>query len=121
MTEATASRYVGEVGPLARGKYTATLMIKAGDTERVLEQREFATAGSIAADAAELRIKPANVELLRRLSKATHGEYDATAEAIARHTGQTIAFRRSAEPWLIPLVIAFFLGEVFLRRRFIGD
>jgi hypothetical protein len=121
MTEATASRYTGEVGPLARGKYSATLMIKAGDTERVLEQREFATAGSIPADAAELRIKPVNVELLRHLSKVTHGEFDATAEVIARHTGQTVAFRRSAEPWLIPLLIALFLGEVFVRRRFIGD
>ncbi len=121
MTEATASRYTGEVGPLKRGKYTATLMIKAGDTERVLEQREFATAGSIPADAAELRIKPVNAELLRHLAQATHGEFDAPAEIIARHTGQTVAFRRSAEPWLIPFVIALFLSEVFVRRRFIGD
>ncbi len=121
MTEAASSRYIGEVGPLRRGKYMATLMIKAGDTERVLEQREFATAGSIPADSAELRIKPANLDLLRNLSKATQGKFDASPEIIARHTGQTVAFRRTADPWLIPLVIALFLGEVLVRRRFLGD
>jgi hypothetical protein len=28
---------------------------------------------------------------------------------------------RSAEPFLLPLAIVLFLGEVFLRRRFLGD
>ncbi len=79
MTEADASIYRGEVGPLPRGKYVATLMFKAGDSEKILEQREFATAGSIPADSAELRIKPPNLELLRRLSTATHGAFDAIA------------------------------------------
>ena len=121
MTEAGASLYRGEVGPLPRGKYVATLMFKAGDSEKVIEQREFATAGSIPADSAELRIKPPNLELLRRLSAATHGAFDATPAIIARHTGQTVAFRRSADRWLIPLVIMLFLGEVFVRRRYLGD
>jgi Mg-chelatase subunit ChlD len=121
MTEAGASIYRGEVGPLPRGKYAATLMFKAGDSEKVIEQREFATAGSIPPDTAELRIKPPNLELLRQLSIATHGAFGATPAAIARHSGQTVAFRRSAEPWLIPLVIMLFLGEVFVRRRFLGD
>jgi Mg-chelatase subunit ChlD len=121
MTEADASIYRGEVGPLPRGKYVATLMFKAGDSEKVLEQREFAAAGSIPADSAELRIKPPNLELLRRLSTATHGAFDAPAATIVRHSGQTVAFRRSADPWLIPLVIMLFLGEVFVRRRYLGD
>lgn len=121
MTETDASLYRGEVGPLPRGKYVATLMIKAGDSERVLEQREFAAAGSIPADSAELRVKPANLDLLRRLSTVTHGAFDAPAAIVARHTGQTVSFRRSADPWLIPLVIALFLGEVFVRRRYLGD
>jgi hypothetical protein len=96
-------------------------MFKAGDSEKILEQREFAPGGSIPADSAELRIKPPNLELLRRLSAATHGSFDATPAVIARHTGQTVAFRRSADPWLIPLVIMLFLGEVFVRRRYLGD
>ena len=121
MTEAAASIYRGEVGPLPRGKYVATLMFKAGDSEKILEQREFAAAGSIPADSAELRIKPPNLELLRRLSTATHGAFEAPAATIARHRGQTVAFRRSADPWLIPLVIMLFLGEVFVRRRYLGD
>ncbi len=121
MTEADASLYRGEVGPLPRGKYTATLMVKAGDSEKILEQREFAAVGSIPPDSAELRIKPPNLDLLRRLASATHGAYDPGAATIARHTAQTVAIRRSAEPWLIPLVLAFFLGEVFVRRRYLGD
>ena len=121
MTEADASIYRGEVGPLPRGKYVATLMFKAGDSEKILEQHEFAAAGSIPADTAELRIKPANLELLRRLSTATHGVFDATPATIARHGKRTVAFRRSADPWLIPLVIMLFLGEVFVRRRYLGD
>ncbi len=121
MTEAGASIYRGEVGPLPRGKYVATLMLKAGDSEKILEQHEFAAAGLIPADSAELRIKPPNLELLRRLSTATHGAFDAPAATIARPSGQTVAFRRSAEPWLIPLAIMLFLGEVFVRRRYLGD
>jgi len=121
MTEADASVYRGEIGPLPRGKYVATLMFKAGDSEKVLEQHQFATAGSISADSAEMRIKPPNLELLRRLSTATHGAFDATPATIVRHTGQTVAFRRSADSWLIPLVIMLFLGEVFVRRRYLGD
>jgi Ca-activated chloride channel family protein len=121
MTEAGASIYRGEVGPLPRGKYVATLMFKAGESEKVIEQREFAAAGSIPADTAELRIKPPNLELLRRLATATHGAFDATAATIARHGDQTVAFRRSADPWLIPLVIMLFLGEVLVRRRYLGD
>jgi len=121
MTETDASIYRGEVGPLPRGKYVATLMIKAGDSEKILEQREFAAAGSIPADSAELRIKPANLDLLRRLSTMTHGAFDASAPIVARHTGQTISVRQSVDPWLIPLVIALFLGEVFVRRRYLGD
>ncbi len=121
MTEADASIYRGEVGPLPRGKYVATLMFKAGDSEKILAQREFAAAGSIPSDSAELRIKPPNLELLRRLSTATHGAFGAPAATIARHSGQTVAFRRSADPWLIPLVIMLFLGEVFVRRRYLGD
>jgi len=121
MTEAGASIYRGEVGPLPRGKYAATLMFKAGDSEKVLEQREFAAAGSIPADTAELRLRPPNLELLRRLSAATHGSFDATPAIIARHGGQTVAFRRSVDPWLIPVVIVLFLGEVFVRRRYLGD
>ncbi len=121
MTEAGASIYRGEVGPLPRGKYVATLMFKAGDSEKILEQRDFAAAGSIPADSAELRLRPPDLELLRRLSTATHGAFDAPAATIVRHRGQTVAFRRSADPWLIPLVIMLFLGEVFVRRRYLGD
>ena len=60
------------VGWLPRGKYAATLMFKAGDSEKILEQRKFATAGSIPADSAELRIRLPILELLRAPVTATH-------------------------------------------------
>ncbi|MGO9450322.1 MAG: VWA domain-containing protein [Candidatus Binataceae bacterium] len=121
MTQTDASLYSGEAGPLARGKYTATLMIKAGDTERVLTHRDFASPGDIPSDAAELRLRPANVELLARLARATRGGFDVPAEMVARHNGGTVTVRRNAAPLLLPLAMLLFLGEVFVRRRFLGD
>jgi len=120
LTQVGASLYTGEAGPLPRGKYTATLMIKAVDTERVLMQREFASAGSLPADAAELRIRPPNVGLLEQLGSATHGGFGASAEEITRHTGATVTVRRSADSMLLPVAIALFLGEVFVRRRYLA-
>ncbi len=121
MTQSDASLYTGEVGPLPRGKFVATLMVKAGDTERVLTQRDFASPGALPSDAAELRLRPANVELLERLAQATRGAYDAAPSAVAAHGGGSITVRRDASPMLLPLAILLFLGEVFVRRRFLGD
>src|SRR5260370_32436585 len=98
MTETDTSLYRGEVGPLPRGKYVATLMIKARDSEKILDQREFAAAGSIPPDSAELRIKPANLDLLRRLSTVTHGSFEAPAAILPRHTAPTIPNPPSADP-----------------------
>ena len=56
-----------------------------------------------------------------QITAATHGVFDATLATVARHSDRTVAVRRSAEPWLIPLVIALFLAEVFVRRRYLGD
>jgi hypothetical protein len=121
MTQTDASLYTGEVGPLARGRYVATLMIKAGDTERVLTHRDFASLGELPSDAAELRLRPANVDLLGRLALSTRGALDAAPEAVAAHHGGTVTIRREAWPELLPLAILLFLGEVFVRRRFLGD
>lgn len=121
MTQTDASLYRGEVGPLARGKYVATLMVKAGDTERVLTHRDFASPGALPSDAAELRLRPPNLELLGRLAHATHGELDAIPAEVVAHRGGTVTVRRDASYLLLPLAIMLFLGEVFVRRRFLGD
>jgi hypothetical protein len=96
-------------------------MFKGGDTERVLMQREFASTGGPAADADEVRIRPRNVALMKSLAAATGGAMDATPAEILLPTGALITVHRSAEPFLLPLAILLFLGEVFVRRRFIGD
>ncbi len=121
MTQADSSLYTGEVGPLPRGKYVATLMFKAGDTERVITQRDFASPGALPSDTAELRLRPPNIELLARLAQATRGEFEAAPETVAAHRGGTVTVHRDASPMLLPLAILLFLGEVFVRRRFLGD
>ncbi len=121
MTQTAPSLYSGEIGPLPRGKYVATLMVKAGDIEQALTLREFASAGAIPADAAELRLRPPDLDLLRRLARSTGGEFDPAWPSLARHRGRTITMRQSADSVLLPLAIALFLGEVFVRRRFLGD
>jgi hypothetical protein len=121
MTQIDVSLYSGEVGPLARGKYVATLMVKAGDTEQVLTHRDFASPGALPLDAAELRLRPANLELLTELAHATRGAVDAMPETVAAHTGGTVTVSREASSLLLPVAILLFLGEVFVRRRFLGD
>jgi Mg-chelatase subunit ChlD/uncharacterized membrane protein len=121
MTQSEASLYRGELGQLPRGKYTAALMIKGGDTERVLMQREFASTGTASADADEVRIRPRNLSLLKNLALATGGALDASPAEILKPSGALVTVHRSAEPLLLPLAIVLFLGEVFVRRRFLGD
>ncbi len=121
LTQTDTSLYDGDLGPLPRGKYTGTLMIKAGDTERVLMHREFASTGRPADDADEVRIRPRNLGLLNRLARSTGGAMNASPAEILKPTGAMITAHRSAEPLLLPLAIVLFLGEVFVRRRFLGD
>ena len=86
-----------------------------------LMQREFASTGSASADADEVRIRPRNLTLLKNLALATGGAIDATPDEILKPSGALITVHRSAEPLLLPLAIMLFLGEVFVRRRFLGD
>jgi hypothetical protein len=96
-------------------------MVKAVDTERVLLRREVAVAGSQPADAAELRLMPANVTLLRQLAHGTGGEFNAPVAQMLKRSGATITSFRAVDPFLLPLVIVLVLGEVFVRRRYLGD
>ena len=121
MTQVGASLYRAESAPLPRGKYNLALMVKAGDTERVLLRREVADAGPEAADFAEMRLRPANEPLLRQIAQSTGGAYDAPVDAILRHRGATVIIYRSLDPILLPLAILTLLSEVFIRRRFLGD
>jgi Mg-chelatase subunit ChlD len=121
MTQVGASLYHGESAPLPRGKYNLALMIKAGDTERVLLRREIAVPGSQAADSAEMRLRPANEPLLREIAQATGGGFDAPVSAILRHRGATVIIHHSLDWILLPLAILMLLSEVFIRRRYLGD
>ena len=121
MTQTDASLYRGDLGQLPRGKYTAALMIKGGDTERVLMERQFASIGTASADADEVRIRPRNLALLKSLALATGGALDASPAQILKPSGAIVKMHRSAEPILLPLAIMLFLSEVFVRRRFLGD
>jgi hypothetical protein len=121
MTEAGRAIYTGESAPLRSGKYNVALMIKNGDTERILVQREVAVPRSETPNEAELRLRPIDLALLRRLARATGGKVNAPIAQILRHRGALITIYRDADPYLVPLVIVLILGEVFVRRRLLGD
>jgi len=121
MSEIDATLYRGEIAPLARGRYNAALLTKAGDTEKILAQREFASTGQTAADAEELKIRPPNLAMLARLAETTGGALHASDAEIVRSQGATITTRLSADSWLLPLATILFIAEIFVRRRFLGD
>src|SRR5439155_4143767 len=114
MNQVGMSIYHGELAPLPRGKYSLVLMVKAGDTERVLLRRDIAVAGSQAADAAELRLQPPNLALLREIGRETGGDFDAPVSKILQRTGATVTTYHSVESLLLPLAIILMLGEVYV-------
>jgi len=117
MSQLGGTLYRGDAGPLPPGNYTASLIVKADDNERTLAQRPFIVAAA-APDEAELKLRAANVDLLRDLAAATGGEADVDPATVLRHRGATVTVYRSASPLLLPCAIAFLLGAVFVRRRF---
>jgi hypothetical protein len=121
MTESGRAIYTGESAPLRRGKYTVTLMVKDGDSERVLVRREVAVPDAGPADQAELRLRPANFDLLRELARATGGAVGVPPAKMLESRSRLVKIYRSANPYLLPLVIVLLLGEVFVRRRYLGD
>jgi Mg-chelatase subunit ChlD len=120
LTQTGDSVYTGSGPALPRGKYTATLMNKAGEREETLASSEFALASRGRADLAELQLRPPNLGLLRRLATETGGAFGELPSGIARHQGARITLRRSAEPILLPIAIALLLGEILVRRRFMN-
>ena len=111
MTQVGTSTYDGESVPLPRGKYTLVLMLKAGDTERVLLQRQVAIVGSPAVDSAELRLQPTNTLLLREIAQQTGGDFDAPVSKIVHHAGAMITTYRLIDSTLMPLAIFLLLGR----------
>jgi uncharacterized membrane protein len=121
MSQMGTSIYQGESPPLRRGKYGLALLVKAGDTERVLMRREIAVAGAEAPDAAELRLRPANEPLLRTIATDTGGEFNAPVGNIVQRSGAMITAYESIDRILLPLAIVGLLLTVLLRRRYLGE
>src|SRR5207237_305015 len=117
MTPVSEALYRGQASPLPRGKYTATLMRKASDSEQVISSRVFAVPGALEADAAERRIRPPNVELMKRIASDTGGQFGASLQDMLKRTGPMVVIFRPALPVLVPAAIALLLAEVFVRRR----
>jgi Mg-chelatase subunit ChlD/uncharacterized membrane protein len=118
MSQVGTSTYRAESAPLGRGKYGLALIIKAGDTERVLLRREVASKGAQALDAAELRLRPANEPLLRTIAANTGGGYDAPVSTIVQRSGAMITAYQSVEQLLLPVTILTLLLAIFVHRRF---
>jgi Mg-chelatase subunit ChlD len=118
MTQTGDCVYTGSGPTLPRGKYTATLMNKAGEREEILASNEFAVASKGAAGSAELKLLAPNLALLRQLAAETGGGFGESPAEVARRRGAKVTIRRSAESILVPIAIALVLGEIFVRRRF---
>jgi len=121
MSQAGTATYQGESPPLRRGKYGLALIVKAGDTERVLLRRDIAVEGSQALNGAELRLRPVNEPLLRTIAAETGGAFNAPAAEIVRHSGALITTYESIDWILLPLAILTLLLSVFLRRHLVGE
>jgi Ca-activated chloride channel homolog len=121
LTQAGDTLYQGESAPLPRGNYKVSLIIKAGDTERVLLERPIAFAGPGSADTAELRLRPPDQDLLRTLAAGTGGAFSATVADDLRPAGATVIRYHGVSGKLLPLAVLLMLAEVFVRRRFLGD
>ena len=115
------SLYRGESAPLPRGKYTISLMIKEGDSERLLSRREIATVGVESADAAELKLKPTNIALLQTLAHQTGGAFDATLQSTITPAGGIVTTWRPIDNLLIPLAMLMLLADVFIRRQILAS
>jgi hypothetical protein len=113
--------YRGESAPLSRGKYGLILMIKSGDTEHVILRREVVATGAAIADAAELKLRPADTALLRDLALGTQGKPTANVKEILSHRGAMVRTWRPIDATLLPIAILLILGDVFIRRRYLGD
>lgn len=120
MTQMGTTFYRGESAPMPSGNYTVTLMIKAGDTERVLLRRDIAVTGLESSDSAELRLRPPNLSLLGKIAAQTGGRFDATVAQMIHPVGAKVVDYRSIDNLLIPLAIFLLLAEVFVRRRLLG-
>jgi Ca-activated chloride channel family protein len=121
MTQFGATLYRGETAPMPNGKYVVTLMIKAGDTERVLLRRDIAVVGSESANGAELRIQPPNLSLLKEIATQTGGLFGAAVAPMIRPAGASVIDYRSIDSILAPLAIFLLLAEVIIRRRLLGE
>jgi hypothetical protein len=119
LSQAGASLYRGESPLLLPGKYNLALMIKAGDTERVLLRREIAAIGNASPDADELKLKPANETLLRQLAYGTGAAYQPSLKELLAPSGNMVIALRSIDPVVFPLVVFLLLGEILVRRRFL--
>ncbi len=119
MSQVDTALYRGEAGTLPPGAYTATLMLKANDLEQALERRPFIVA-PVAADAAELKLRPPDIELLRNLAAATGGALTVAPSEVLKRRGATVTDYRSAAPYLLPLAILLLLGSIFVRRRLVA-
>ncbi len=96
-------------------------MVKDGGSERVLVRREVAVPEAGPADQAELRLRPANLDLLRELARATGGAVGVPPAQMLASRSRLVKVYRNVNPYLLPLVMLLLLGEVFVRRRYLGD
>lgn len=119
LNQISPSLYRGDAAPFPRGKYKLALMIKTGDTERLLLQRNFASVGRVSSDAAELELKPSNLSLLREIARATGGRYQPTLDDLLQQSGNKVPIWIPIGRIMPTVAVLLLLGDVLIRRRFL--
>ena len=64
----------------------------------------------------ELRLKPTNETLLKKVADASQGQYNATVETLLAATDRTAQRRLPLWPYLLMTALGLFVFDVLLRR-----
>jgi hypothetical protein len=121
LTQVGRSLYLGDTTIPLRGKYKLALVVKSEDAEQLLLERDFASTGQRAADSAEMELRPANVALLTEIARSTGGRYHPGLPDLLQRSGGKVRIWMPITGLAPPAAIMMILGDVLVRRRFIGE
>lgn len=105
-------RYETEFDAAKRGAYLMELRQKTSAGEDALRQNSALVVGY----PDELRLKPTNETLLKKIAAISQGHYDVPIETLLVPTDRTAERRLPLWPYLLMTALALFVFDVLLRR-----
>ncbi|MGH7859789.1 MAG: hypothetical protein ACREQY_20880, partial [Candidatus Binatia bacterium] len=104
--------------PLPPGRY-ALLLSRSREGKPIAQKRDVLLLDASLEEEgkAELARRLPDLDLLREITADTGGSLNPGIDEITRRRGATQVVRYRLDHWLIPLALALFLGDIWLRRR----